>query len=175
MKERTEIKALRAGYYVTQNGTLLKNGKEIKTFIDTERGGYKNHHASFNGKRFSLKVHRLQAFIKFGELIYQDGIVVRHLNGNPADNSYFNIGIGTQSQNQMDIPEEIRKARVSKHRNYIIGKKSERGDCYYDVEKIVKLRKEGKSLRQISKEMGIKSIGHLSRIINKIAVYRGLL
>jgi hypothetical protein len=175
MKERTEIKALRAGYYVTQDGTLVKNGQELKTVIDTERGGYKKHHAILNGERFSLKVHRLQAFIKFGELIYQDGIVVRHLNGNPADNSYFNIEIGTPSQNQMDIPEEMRKARVPKHRNYIIGKKSERGDCYYDVEKIVKLRKEGKSLRQISKEMGIKSVGHLSRIINKTAVYRGLL
>lgn len=174
MKERNEIKALRAGYYVTQNGALVKNGQELKTIVDNERGGYKTYHAMLNGERFLLKVHRLQAFIKFGELIYQEGIVVRHLNGNPTDNSYFNIDIGTQSQNQMDIPKETRKARI-KQRNFIIGKKCEKGDCCYDVEKIVQLRKEGKSLRQISKEVGIKSIGHLSRIINKTAVFRGLL
>lgn len=175
MKERSEIKALRAGYYVTHSGELVKNGVVLKPAIDNERGGYKTFHAAINGERFLLKVHRLQAFIKFGELLYQDGIVVRHINGNPADNSFYNIEIGTPSQNQMDIPEEVRKARVLNQHNFIVGKKCEKGDCVYDVEKIAQLRKDGKSLRQISKEVGVKSIGHLSRIINKTAVYRGLL
>lgn len=40
-------------------------------------------------------IHRLQAYQKFGDKIYEDGIVVRYLNGDRYDNSYDNIGIGT--------------------------------------------------------------------------------
>ena len=173
--ETIEIKALRAGYYVDQFGNLLKFGQKVTPQIDTERNGYLKYHCSLFGERFGIKVHRLQAFIKFGDAIYKDGIQVRHLNGDSHDNSFSNIEIGTASQNQMDIPESIRKARAASKKKVLIGRKSIKGDCAYDVEKIVELKKKGYSLRQIKDEVGIKSVGHLSRIINKTAKYRGLL
>lgn len=52
-------------------------------------------------------IHRLQAYQKFGDKIYEKGIVVRHLNGDRYDNSYDNIGIGTIIDNKNDIPKEL--------------------------------------------------------------------
>ena len=50
------------------------------------------------GKKFkSVHVHRLQAYQKFGQAMFQEGIQVRHLNGNKLDNSWNNIAIGTAS------------------------------------------------------------------------------
>ena len=47
--------------------------------------------------------------------MFRDGIQVRHLNGDPKDNSWDNIAIGTQSDNMMDIPieERVRKAKLA--------------------------------------------------------------
>jgi hypothetical protein len=60
-----------------------------------------------NGK-FSknLKVHRIVAYQKFGDAMFEKGIVVRHLNGNPLDFSCDNIAIGTQKENFADMTQE---------------------------------------------------------------------
>lgn len=55
-----------------------------------------------------VRVHRLQAYQKFKDKIYESNIVVRHLNGNSLDNSFNNIGIGTQVDNAIDRPKEDR-------------------------------------------------------------------
>ena len=168
--ETNEIKALRAGYYVDMNGNLTKNGKPLNPKPD-KRGGYLIHHGSLYSERFQIKVHRLQAFIKFGEQIYSEKIHVRHLNGNPSDNSFDNIAIGSPSENQYDVPEEVRKARPRHYRKTT----NLKGDSIYDVEKVVELHKNGFSYRQIMKELGIKSASCVSRLINNTAKERGLL
>lgn len=53
--------------------------------------------------------HRLGAYQKFSKKIFDKGIVVRHLNGNSLDNSLTNLGIGSASDNRMDIPRDVRK------------------------------------------------------------------
>lgn len=58
---------------------------------------------------FPVRHHKFQAYIKYGDKIFDKGIVVRHLNGDSLDNSYNNIAIGTQSENMMDRDEESRK------------------------------------------------------------------
>lgn len=59
------------------------------------------------GSPTSVAVHRLQAYQKYGEILFEPRVVVRHLNGDPLDNSYDNIAIGTQRQNLLDRdPEE---------------------------------------------------------------------
>lgn len=50
----------------------------------------------------------MQAYQKFKDKIYEDNIVVRHLNGNSLDNTFNNIGIGSQSENMFDRPREER-------------------------------------------------------------------
>lgn len=54
-------------------------------------------------------VHQLQAYQKYGDLLFNDGIVVRHLNGVPTDNSWDNICIGTHSDNMLDKPKYVRE------------------------------------------------------------------
>lgn len=60
-------------------------------------------------------MHRLQAYQKFKDKIYEDNIVVRHLNGNSLDNTFNNIGIGSPSDNAFDRPKEdrIRHGRLA--------------------------------------------------------------
>lgn len=58
---------------------------------------------------FTVRHHKFQAYLKYGDKVFNKGIVVRHLNGDPLDNSYDNIAIGTQSENMMDRDEESRK------------------------------------------------------------------
>ena len=56
-----------------------------------------------------VKVHRLVAYQKFGNAIFEKGIEVRHLNGNKLDFSFENISIGTAKENNQDKPIEQRK------------------------------------------------------------------
>ena len=111
---RNEILAYQQGYRMTKDGQLLGiKGKPIKGWKDS---GYNEHQfrdPSNPKKHLKFKWSRLQAYQKFGNLIYVEGTVVRHLNSDRGDDSCDNIAIGTQSQNLMDMPEEdrIKKAR----------------------------------------------------------------
>jgi len=99
--------AYERGYRVTKEGQLLNpKGKVIGEYSYSR--GYKKTPIKINQKRTNISTHRLQAYQKYGDKLFEDGIMVRHLNGNPLDNSWDNIAIGTQSDNSMDIPKEIR-------------------------------------------------------------------
>ena len=69
-------------------------------------------HKDINHSSYPLKVHRLQAYQKFGDKIFDKGIQVRHLNNIKNDNSFENIEIGTPSQNQLDNPKELNHRRA---------------------------------------------------------------
>lgn len=56
-----------------------------------------------------LAWHRLQAYCKFGDAIFDKDILVRHLNGNSLDNSWDNIAIGSYLDNMMDKSEDSRR------------------------------------------------------------------
>lgn len=96
------------GYYIDREGNAFSKQGQLKLY----RGKYpywcfgvKN-----NKKTAKIFVHRLQAFQKFGNELFESGIEVRHLNNDKNDNSYKNISIGTRSENVMDNPESIRRA-----------------------------------------------------------------
>lgn len=74
--------------------------------IYTREDGVKKTHVCF--------YHRLQAYQKYGDAIYQKGIVVRHLNDVKTDNSISNIAIGSYADNVRDIPLEKKKAMNAK-------------------------------------------------------------
>lgn len=101
--------AIKKGYSVTNEGVLLnKFGQPVK--------GRLNHHGyrqfgmktGEGRKQCNVAVHRIMAFQKFGHRIFDPLLCVRHLDGNPLNNSAANIEIGTYSQNMMDIPKEVR-------------------------------------------------------------------
>lgn len=145
------LKAYELGYKVDKKGHLINpNGKVLK-------GSRLNNYIQLNLRKDNLKrlvaVHRLQAYQKYGNKIFEKGIQVRHKNGNPLDNSWDNILIGTGSENQMDIPEEKRIERAS--------------NPQHNHEKVIKDHEDGMSYKEIMEKHNISSKGTVSFIINK--------
>lgn len=150
--------AYKKGYAISKDGIVFSfNGEKI-TLLDNKRG-YFYFNIRNNGKVTKILVHRFQAFIKFGDSIYNNGIVVRHLNGDSHDNSYDNIEIGTQQDNNLDILPEIRAKKA-----YY----ASRGNVKYDDELVKQIRFEhsnGASYGELMKKYNIKSKGTISNII----------
>ena len=95
------------GYWMSKEGLCFApNGKQV--FGSVSSYGYITSAIRINGKCCRFLFHRLMGYIKFGDKIYEKGMQVRHLDGNPLNNSSDNIGIGTQSENRYDMTEEAR-------------------------------------------------------------------
>lgn len=137
------------GLIVNPSGILLK-GTIIKNI---KRPDYRSLSIKLEGKKVPLKVHRLQAYQKFGEKIFEEGIVVRHKNGNSLDNSWDNILIGTASENMLDIPKEDRRNNASHPK--------------HDHISIISDYKSGLNYQEIMLKYNISSKGTVSYIINK--------
>lgn len=151
------------GYRVTKDGDLL-NPKE-KKIGSINNTGYEGTGIWIDKKQQKLHTHRIQAYQKYGNKLYEDGIVVRHLNGNPLDNSFNNIAIGTYRDNTMDIPKEIRtKSCVAAAKTHI----------KYPKEFVLKLReeyKEMKSYSELSKKHNMPT-SMVWQLINKRKVFK---
>ena len=155
--------AYEKGYRVTKDGQLL-NPKGIK-IGSINNHGYEKTNIGINGKDVVIKTHRLQAYQKYGNKLYEDGIVVRHLNGNPLDNSFNNIAIGTYRDNTMDIPKEIRIKST-----YAAAKTS----IKYPKKFVLKLREEYKEIKNYA-ELGRKynmPTSIIWELINKRKVFK---
>lgn len=115
MSKQEEITRLsiEKGYTVDENGKAYnKDGKELS--LSKGPKGYLSFNIRINGsKPTRLFIHRLQAYQKFGDVIFDEEVVVRHKNGLSTDNSFKNIEIGSQSENMMDIPKVKRSINSS--------------------------------------------------------------
>jgi len=105
-------KRSRALLFAYNKGYRIINGKIINPKGKTIKGHNANGYLNFgvNTKEFhdNVPVHRLLAYQKYGNQILEEGIVVRHLDGNSLNNLEENIVIGTQSDNMMDkTPEAL--------------------------------------------------------------------
>ena len=98
--------AKQRGYKVTEDGVFC--GVRNNILIHKNKG-YLCVSIKVDGKNRWLFAHRLQAYQKYGDDIYQKGICVRHLNGDKSDNSLENIAIGTNRDNMMDKPKAERR------------------------------------------------------------------
>ena len=82
---RKEVEAFNKGYRINKDGIVNYKDKEVNGFI---RKVYKIlGFRTIEGKCQHCSFHRLQAYQKFGDKIYENGIVVRHLDGNPLNNT----------------------------------------------------------------------------------------
>lgn len=110
------------------------------------------------GNRINAPVHRLVAYQKYGDKIFEKGIYVRHYDGDKLNNLLENILIGTHSENMMDKHPDVRRNAAIKAS--LSAKKHNHDD-------IIKYHKEGNSYKKIKEKFGIKSNGTISFIINK--------
>ena len=51
--------------------------------------------------------------------MHANGVVCRHLDGNPTNNARENIALGTQQQNQLDRSPEVRRAHAIRASSFI--------------------------------------------------------
>lgn len=100
-------------YIINKNGDIfnkktLKQKKLRIMYKSASRGKYYAFGVRVNKTMIPVTVHRFQAYIKYGDIIFNNGIVVRHLNNNSLDNTWNNIDIGTYRDNSLDMPKEKR-------------------------------------------------------------------
>ena len=103
------IESFLEGYDINKKGELIRKNGTIKSNFRTNKNGYCSVSLRLKSKyNAQIPVHKLQAYKKYGNEMFANGIVIRHFNGDKTDNSWDNILIGTPSENMLDIPEEIR-------------------------------------------------------------------
>ena len=95
-------KATLKGEIISPNGKVLKLiGKRYLTFGVRVPG---------INQPVKVPVHKFVAYMMYGVESFYPHIVVRHGdNNNTFNNSFENLTLGTQSDNMMDKPEEVRK------------------------------------------------------------------
>ncbi len=109
-----------------------------------------------------VPVHRMQAYQKYGIVIFKKGMAARHLDGNPLNNRWENIVLGTYSDNMMDIPKKVR-LRTAKYAASFLHRFSKS-----QIAEIRRLRAEdGLTYKAIALRMGIKSKGHIFQIVHR--------
>ena len=106
------LRAHRKGYRVVDGEVISPySGKvlNIKTRLSSGRYKYKRFTVGgpSNGRSY-VKVALLVAYQKFGNIVFDPNIVVRHLDGNSLNNIEENIEIGSISDNMLDRPTDIR-------------------------------------------------------------------
>jgi hypothetical protein len=142
------------GYYVDMDGNVVFKNKKRKPILN---GKYYIFTFKYENKSFNVKIHRLQAYQKYGDIIFNKNIVVRHLNGNSLDNSFNNIEIGSYHDNTMDIPKEKRLFSAKNAASFNIK---------YNADDVKKYYQENKSYKKTMEFFGIKSKNTLYNIIH---------
>lgn len=83
-------------YYITENGEIFRNGKELKTSLTNK--GYKTFRASINGVRQHIVIHRAVAelYVPNPNNLPQ----VDHIDTNKLNNHYTNLEWVTNKENR---------------------------------------------------------------------------
>jgi len=143
------------GYRVSDEGVVSSTKKENIGYM------FKGYHfltIRVDGKCRNLRTHRLLAYQKYGEKIYNPGTVVRHLDGDSTNNHIDNIGIGTHSDNMMDMPKAVRIAKANHATSFV--KK-------YDHAEVLKFYYKTRSYKATMEKFNISSKGTLNFIIKQ--------
>lgn len=153
----SEIERLsyKRGYFVDNSGQMFTpNNKPVNT---KNRQGYVKCTVSVNGKNVNLTAHRLAAYQKYSDKLYEDGVLVRHLDGNKLNNTYENIALGSVRDNCMDVLAEDRLSRAVN---------ASKKTIKYDADEVYNFYIEcGKSRKKTQEHFNISSGGTLHYIL----------
>lgn len=154
------IHAKKRGITLDKNGNVYGvRGKQLKLRIDSR--GYYTFSVRPRGSRgHHPPVHRLVAYYKFGDIVFKDGIHVRHLDGNKTNNKWENIDIGTAQMNSMDRPKKERKKHAINASNHARKFDDE------TMQDILNFYFNCKSYKLTMEKFGIKSKGTLWYMLN---------
>ncbi len=154
------IQAFEKGYRIDLFGDVFRIGKCVKKYVSTN--GYLTFtvRATINDKSeiHKIGIHRMQAYQKYGSVIFDKNLHVRHKDGNCKNNFHDNILIGTPSDNVMDISKELRLKKSIRAASFI---------KIHNHEEIIKMHHEGFSYGKIMEKTGIKNKGTISFIVKE--------
>lgn len=136
------------GYQINSFGDIFnKKGVKLNPYDDGK--GYKTFCLRVSRKEtYKAPVHRIQAYKKYKDDIFNKKLVVRHLNSNTFDNSEDNIVLGTQSENMCDKPNKLRSFR-------------------HPQEKILKDLSDGKTIKEVMEIYNIKCKQTVHKMIER--------
>lgn len=158
-KHFIERTAYRKGYRVSEDGKTVTSPYRDEPCNPSMRDdGYPWFSVrTDSGISRRCTVHRLQAYQKFGERIYEAGIVVRHMDGNRENPAAANIEIGTSRDNQMDRPaDELRRYALN----------ASKAHQKYDPSAVRAFFAVCRSYKLTQAQFGISSKGTLHYILN---------
>lgn len=95
--------AYEKGYRVNDAGQVVAPRGNIRA-LTVDPDGYYRFSLGHNG---STRVHSLAAIQWFGD--YDGSLEIRHLDGDPRNNTRYNLALGTRSQNEMDKAAAVRQ------------------------------------------------------------------
>lgn len=157
--------------FAYKKGYRVINGKVYSPFrIEPlnpgirSKDGYQLCYFSFRGSDLKPKyipVHRLVAYQKYGNEMFEKGIEVRHLDNNSLNNIEENIAIGTAVENAADKTSETRM-RVALTATKAIRKFSDD-----EMVEIKDFYKKVKSYKKVMEKYNISSKGTLHYMLNK--------
>jgi len=142
--------ALAKGYSVSKKG-IPSGPRGTLGGYTKDKGGVLYLHISFNDGKMTrpIPVHRMVAFLKFGEASMRQGTLTRHLNGDSLDNRWSNIEIGTDRDNIMDQTKEARVAHAKK------AARAKRRLSDSQVKQLLRLRARGVKYAELEAKFGI--------------------
>jgi hypothetical protein len=153
------ITAYQKGYRV-KDGCVFGIQKKQPLKLQTSCAGYLHFNIKLGKKSINVFLHRLVAYEKYKDELFNPGIVVRHLNGNQKDNSFGNICIGTNQQNAMDRKPEDRLQHA------INASRSIRKFTNEQIEFIKQEHASGMGYKALMEKFKISSKGTLHYILN---------
>jgi len=168
-KQKALLYAYNNEYRVSKDGNTVKGIRvpSLKTSIGGDGYKYFCVHPIIGNKRDkdTVKVHRLQAYQKYGNKVFEKGMQVRHFNNNKLDNSWDNIGIGTASENMLDSPyvgERIKKYSLQAG----LSNSPLSEENVLEIRKRVK-EKEYITYQELAEEYKLKSKSTISEIVSR--------
>ena len=162
-QNRALLLAYDRGYKIV-DGDIISgySGNKLKGYKH-ERNGvfYYTFNIRLGYKKFCpVNVHRLVAYQKYKDRIFETGIVVRHLDGDSLNNKDANITIGSQSDNMYDRdPEDLMAHSI---------KAATKLRRFTDIEilEIRAYRDKGYTYAEVMKHFNISSTGSLFNYLN---------
>jgi hypothetical protein len=160
------LEAKNKGYHVDKNGNVFSVNKQISLAKHT-KNNYSRYEFTirYYGMRVVIPVHKLVAYLKYGDEIFKNGIEIRHSDGNSLNNAWDNILIGTHSENMQDIP------KINLVEKALTASKNLRRFSDEEVKKIVADRKSGFTYKMLCEKYNT-SKSTLSYLFND-AYYSG--
>lgn len=178
---RKELLAFELGYRVDVKGVVRNPKGTVLRANSSGNSRYPKINFKHAGRKYYVSMHRLAAYCFYGDRLFSEGILVRHLNGDKSDLRNENIVLGTQVDNMADIPEcklneMARKKRDYALRNSIIPPRNFK-IADNEIPSVITMIDSGLSYREIAKHYGVhhSTIYYINRTRrNNIGENRGI-